>query len=1107
MICPACSAEIPDEFKFCGHCGAPLEKKAPVEPLQADPVAQHNERREVVVLFADVSGFTAMSEKMDPEEVHTIMNDIFEGLGQAIHEQGGYIDKYIGDNVMALFGAPVAHEDDPARACRAALAMQQFLSQFAEKIKSRIGVHLRMRMGLNCGRVIAGGIGSKSRMDYSVMGDTVNVASRLESSAPPGGILVSREVARRTVPQFEFGPVQYLKVKGKQMPIEALVLLREVNPFLTWANDDLSIPFVGRNTELCRLAELLEASPSQKCWVEIVGEMGFGKTRLAKEAIKRVNNIKLLPVLIPTHCRNQPFSVIRLLIQVVIQDLSGRETPPASFDEFAAVLKPLCDDLDVYLQTLWFISAPRSISVPVPDSDPQTVRRLLEKGTILLLRRFAGHVPNKALFLDSYQFTDDASLSLLESLGMITEGLPLTVIAATRERKERSIANHVVIHLEPLSLDLSKKLIAHLTGGTKLSEAVLEDVLRLANGVPLHLVELVRSLLDMDRTSLGETGADKAAISLPASILSTMVSRIDRLGAMERELLCQCSVQGDVFDAKITGIVRRNSMHGDFSLETLFANLESRGFIKKNQVYGKSMTNWVFCQPLMREACYQNLSLRNRRELHALSAEAMVEVYGSAIVNYSEQLAMHRESAGQWRLAAEAHMLSAGHAGKIFINDQAVLRYRRAAEIVDNIEAPEPLDIQAKVDALAGAIRILLRVGNYDEAEQNVRQMESVAFRAIDQADANRFHATICAKKGATKQSEQYLLQALDKIGGSTEFDSARAWVLFDLAGFYFRAGELEKAKDNLRSRGNCQGLSDSLESIHADILEGKIAHAQGRFDEASGIFLRVYQIAEKNKCLSALSNACINLGNVTRDQGDYPTAYKRFNEALRICEEVGIKESIAGIQVNLGNLALSQGQLEEAYHHHQKSYAAFREMGNINGIALSQINMAVASLEKGDARRAVESAQSAIATLGDSDNAMIRGVSLVVLGESYLLCDEMKKAEEIFESILRDYDRANHQLAVAGSLRGLGRIALKRNDCPKALERLDGAVEIYERLRREQEALRTILWRAEAIWKAGDVARGRSEIIRAREHLQAIGASLDVNRANQLLDELSKAG
>lgn len=1103
MICPACSSEIPNEFRFCGYCGIALEKNTSIDSLQDDHAVQRNERREVVILFADVSGYTAMSEKMDPEEVHSIMNEIFEGLGQAIHEQGGYIDKYIGDNVMALFGAPIAQEDDPARACRAALAMQQFLLEFAEKIKARIGVHLRMRMGLNCGMVIAGGIGSRSRMDYSVMGDTVNVASRLESSAPPGGILVSREVAKRAGPQFEYGPVQYFKVKGKEKPVEAQVLLREVTQSVSWANDEHSIPYVGHEVEMRQLVELLKSTSNRKHWIEIVGEMGFGKTRLAKEAVKQANEINLLPVLIPTHCRSQPFSVIRLLIQVVVHDLSGSETPPTGFEEFAAILRPLGEDLDVYLQTLWFISAPRSISVPVPDSDPQTVRRLLEKGALLLLRRFSEYLPNKVLLLDSYQFADDASLSLLESLGVKSEGWPMTIIAATRESKDRSILNQVVIHLERLSNDLSRKLMAHLIDGSKVTDPVMEDILRLSNGVPLHIIELARSLEDMANSE--STGANKSGISLPASILSAMVSRIDRLDAPGRELICQCSVQGEVFDAKITEIVSRKSKRNDHRLETMFANLESRGFIKKNQVYGKAMTHWVFCQSLMREACYQNLSLRDRRELHAHSAEAMAEAYGASIVNYSEQLAMHRENAEQWRLAAEARMLSADHAGKIFINDQAVFRYRRAAESIDKIENPDKLDIQVKVNALAGAIRILLRIGNYGEAEELVREMQAIAFRAIDLADTDRFHATICSKTGATKQSEQYLLHALDRIGDAAEFDFARSWILFDLAGFYFRAGEFEKARHNLRLRGNCQGLPDSLGSVHADILEGKIAHAEGKFLEASDIFSKVHQIAENSKNMSALSNACINLGNVMRDLGNYPTAYKRFQEALKICEEIGIKESIAGIQVNLGNLALSQGQLEDAFHHHQKSYVAFTEMGNVNGIALSQINMAVASLEKGDAIRAVESAQSAIATLGDSDNAMLRGVSLVVLGESHLLCDAMEKSEEIFESIVRDYDKANHQLAVAGSLRGLGRIALKQKNFIKALAHLDSALEIYERIRREQEAARTILWRAEAIWRLGDPVRGRSEIVRAEERLQAIGASLDVKRANQLLQELSK--
>ena len=226
MLCPTCATEVPAGFKFCGNCGqkldgapGPVRPAAAPEPRPAAPPGA--ERREVAVLFADVSGFTKMSERLDPEDVHAIMNECFTGLGEAIRDEEGYIDKYIGDAVMALFGAPLAHEDDPARACRAALAMQAFLTGFAEQCEGRTGVPLRMRIGIHCGLVLAGGVGSDLRMDYSVMGDSVNVASRLESSAVPGSVLISGEVARRTRGRFQLGTARLLSVKGKEQPVEA----------------------------------------------------------------------------------------------------------------------------------------------------------------------------------------------------------------------------------------------------------------------------------------------------------------------------------------------------------------------------------------------------------------------------------------------------------------------------------------------------------------------------------------------------------------------------------------------------------------------------------------------------------------------------------------------------------------------------------------------------------------------------------------------------------------------------------------------------------------------------------------------------------------------
>jgi len=208
MRCESCGFENPAEFKFCGECGARLaaaaapsaEPSAPAAP----PHIAEGERRHVTILFADVSGFTALSEKLDPEAVFNLMNRCFELLGGIIARHDGTVDKFIGDCVMALFGAPVAHVDDPERAVRAALEMQRGLARFSQELRERERIDLQMRVGLNSGVVIAGSVGSDQRRTYTVMGDAVNLASRLESAAPAGEILVSESVYRRARRRFAF---------------------------------------------------------------------------------------------------------------------------------------------------------------------------------------------------------------------------------------------------------------------------------------------------------------------------------------------------------------------------------------------------------------------------------------------------------------------------------------------------------------------------------------------------------------------------------------------------------------------------------------------------------------------------------------------------------------------------------------------------------------------------------------------------------------------------------------------------------------------------------------------------------------------------------------
>ena len=269
---------MPETYRYCGYCGTGLPSN---RGQSANPAS--GDLRDVTILFADLSGFTALSEHLSPEQVRDLMDACFEGLGGIVTAHGGHIDKYIGDSIMALFGAPIAHEDDPLRAAETALAMQAFMRTLSSSRGQAQG-SIALRIGLNCGTVFAGAMGASTRRDYSVLGDAVNLASRLESAAEPGTILTSADFKRRAETRYAFGPPRSLKIKGKARPVEAYELQNEKSPYTHRQGQD-SQPFVGRHKELVTLSRLLGDRSATRRWVEIRGPLGLGKTRLAEVAL------------------------------------------------------------------------------------------------------------------------------------------------------------------------------------------------------------------------------------------------------------------------------------------------------------------------------------------------------------------------------------------------------------------------------------------------------------------------------------------------------------------------------------------------------------------------------------------------------------------------------------------------------------------------------------------------------------------------------------------------------------------------------------------------------------------------------------------------------
>jgi class 3 adenylate cyclase len=307
-VCPKCSFSNPSGFKYCGKCGIVLEEAKEVPSINysepksytpkflADKILTtrssiEGERKLVTVLFADVANYTAMSEKLDPEEVHQIMDGCFKILMDEIHKYEGTITQFTGDGVMALFGAPVAHEDHAQRACYAALSIQKAVKEYGQEVKSLYGQNFKMRVGLNSGQVVVASIGDDLRMDYTAIGDTTNLASRMESAARPGTILVSDHTHRLVRDFFDFEPLGKVIVKGKEEPQETYELLKagKVETRIEAAVAKGLTRFVGRYNSMAGLMEAYEKVRSGSGQVlGIVGEAGVGKSRLLFESRNRL---------------------------------------------------------------------------------------------------------------------------------------------------------------------------------------------------------------------------------------------------------------------------------------------------------------------------------------------------------------------------------------------------------------------------------------------------------------------------------------------------------------------------------------------------------------------------------------------------------------------------------------------------------------------------------------------------------------------------------------------------------------------------------------------------------------------------------------------------
>jgi class 3 adenylate cyclase/tetratricopeptide (TPR) repeat protein len=714
--CPVCGKTNPPDSKFCNGCGqslspslsTPLGLSRPhsytpkflAEKILTSRSSVEGERKLVTVLFADVANFTAISEKLDPEEIHGIMDGCFKILMDEIHRFEGTINQFTGDGVMALFGAPLAHEDHALRACRASLAIQHALDDYGAKLKKSCGIDFTMRIGLNSGPVVVGAIGDDLRMDYTAIGDTINLASRMESAAEPGTILVSGHTHKLVKDFFTFSSLGPIQVKGKEDPQEAYQLMgaSTVRTRLEASVSSGLTRFVGRTKEMEILNDALEKARSGSGQVVgIVGEAGVGKSRIIFE----------MRHLLPDHaylegrCLHYGGSMAYLPLLDILRSYFEIKEGEREY-LINKKMKEKLTSLDEHLTTA--LAPFQDLLSLEPDNtyrslEPrQKQERIFEALRDLFIRESQNRL--LVLIIEDLHWIDKTSEEFLDYLiGWLANTSILLFLLYRPEYTHRwaSKSSYTNIRVDQLSLSTSSQLVQSILSEGEVVPELRDLILGKAAGNPLFMEELTHSLLENGSIQKKEDhyilSRKLSDIQVPDTVQGIISARIDRLDESLKRIMHVASVIGREFTFRILQSI--TDLREE--LKSHLLNLQGLEFIYEKRLFPE--LEYIFKHALTQEVAYNSLLLARRKEIHGRIGMAIEELYADRLEEFYEMLAWHYSRSNDLAKGIAYGEKAAARASSTYAYAEAI-RLLEAA--VKTQELLDPEDKGKRCDLLLG---------------------------------------------------------------------------------------------------------------------------------------------------------------------------------------------------------------------------------------------------------------------------------------------------------------------------------------------------------------------------------------------------------------------
>ncbi|HUO39252.1 MAG TPA: adenylate/guanylate cyclase domain-containing protein [Mycobacterium sp.] len=668
-ICRTCGTELRHGARFCDGCGAP----APEPGEQA-------EFKQVTVLFADVVGSLRIASAVGAERLREMMGDVFGRAATITRRYGGTVDKFTGDGIMALFGAPVALEDHAFRACLAALDIHEQIAQLADEVQRRDGVVLQLRIGLNSGRVIAGEIGS-GPTGYTAIGEQVVLAQRMESVAPPGGVMLGASTARLVEHATVLAEPEWVHVKGAEEPLPARRLLRAAAERGRIGRREPTL--VGRTWELNTLAGILDRAISGAgCVAGVVGPPGIGKSRIAREAVSLASGrgVGVVTVACESHTREVPFHVVARLLRTVfgVSDL----------DEHTARARVRADIPDANPEDLLLLDDLLGIGDPdvaLPAITPDARRRRL---AALLNAAAVARTTPSLYVIEDVHWIDEVSEAMLAEFVMVVPQSRALVLITYRPEYAGALSRTPgaqTISLAPLNSAQTTALTAELLGSDPSVGALVARIADRAAGNPFFAEEMVRDLAERGVLD-GDRGAylcrdDAADITVPATLQATITARVDRISRPAKQFLYAASVIGARFRPELPA-----ALLGDINVSQAIAELLQVELIDQVMF---THAEYAFRHPLIRAVAYESQLKSGRAELHRRLAVAIEQHEPDSVDENAALIAENLEAAGDLCAAFGWHMRAGGWS---VVRDVRAARtsWQRARQVADRLPADDP---------------------------------------------------------------------------------------------------------------------------------------------------------------------------------------------------------------------------------------------------------------------------------------------------------------------------------------------------------------------------------------------------------------------------------